>query len=218
VGLDFGLSGYADQPVGEWEEAFLPEKLADIARRARVENEKGELVPLVTTEKIHFRAERSEPLSTPPSRTFAFFVAGALGGVLLAWLARKRAQAWARRLHASLLILVGLVIGIGGSLLAFLWLGTPHTAAARNVNVLSAPPWALLLIPAGVLLFRGHSQAERLTRWLSTALAAGALIALILVVAGVQSSERLVALLLPLWLGVLAGFVDVPRVSRANAK
>jgi hypothetical protein len=218
IGLDFGLSGYADQPVGEWEEAFLPEKLAQIARRARVKNAQGELVPLVTAEKVHFRAQRAEPLSTPPSRTLAFAIVGALVGALFTWLGRRRTQAWARRVHASLLIVVGLVTGIGGSLLAFLWLGTPHTAAARNVNVLTAPPWALLLIPLGVLLLRRHAHAERLTRWISGVLVAGTVIALAPVAAGVQHSERFVALLLPLWLGVLAGFVEMPRFSRAVAK
>jgi hypothetical protein len=216
VGLDFGLSGYADQAIGEWEEAFLPEKLAELARRVRITNEKGESVPLVRAEKVHFRAERSEPLATPPPRTLAFGATGVVVGAALAWLGRRRAVPQARLLHASILILIGVVVGTGSSLLTFLWLGTPHTAAARNLNLLVAPPWTLLLVPLGTLLYRRHARAEHLTRWLSGALAAGAFIAFILVLAGVQRSERFVALLLPIWLGTLAAFVDLPRLSRAG--
>lgn len=219
LGLDFGLARYADQPIGEWEEAFLPEKLAELLRRVKVPNQKGELIPLVRSERVHFRAKRPEPLPAPPSRTFAFGIFGALLGLLVGWLGLKRSSAWARYLFAALLVVLGLLIGTGGSLLAFLWLGTPHTAAWRNVNVLLAPPYALLLLPLAVLLVRQHAAAERFGRWLSTALVAGSLIALVLVVVGVQHAERFVALLLPLWLGVYVGLNGVPAfVKKARAK
>ncbi len=95
VGLD---SASPATRIGRWasgKKHFLPEKLAELARRTRVENEAGESVPLVTAERVHFRAERSEPLATPAFPNARLLVTGALAGVPSPGSRGKRARAGA---------------------------------------------------------------------------------------------------------------------------
>jgi hypothetical protein len=99
----------------------------------------------------------------------------------------------------------GLVAGAVGSWLLLL-LGTQvHPATHGNVNVLLAPPWSLLLVVAGVGTALGRIRSVRL--FIRVALVgligsvAGAALSLVLG----QESQRLIVLLLPLWLGLFLG-------------
>ncbi|HEV8247969.1 MAG TPA: hypothetical protein VGP93_19475, partial [Polyangiaceae bacterium] len=205
LGLDFGLSGYADRADNEWQEAFLPERLAKLLRHARVPVEGGGTRPLVRSEHVLFQAQRAPPRTEPPSGVLPMLGAGALFASLLALSAGYRQRAVARFAYALLLSIAGLLAGAAGGLLAFFWLATAHEAAWRNANLLLAPPWALAFVPAAVATALRRHWGEILLRRLALLTGASSLVALLLRVTGgvAQHDERIIALLLPVWLAVL---------------
>ncbi len=215
LGLDFGLSGYADRPVGEWEEAFLPEKLAALLRRTELRTGDHQQ-PLVRFERVLFEAKREPPRTEPPSPVLPLAGLGVLFAALAAALGSRRDRAPLRYAYAALLVLCGLVLGGAGSLLAFFWLDTAHEAAWRNLNLLLAPPWALALVVAAPAMARGKRWGERALVALAALSAAGAVVALVLRVTGLalQHDERIIALLLPLWLAFVWVEVDARRSAR----
>ncbi len=215
LGLDFGLSGYADRPIGEWDEAFLPEKLAVLLRRTQVQSG-DKSVPLVRSERVVFQAQREPSRTEPPSRLLPLAAVGALLAALAAALGSRRRQAPFRFAYAVLLGACGLILGGAGSLLAFFWLATAHEAAWRNLNLLLAPPWALALVVTAPAMALGKPWAERTLRVLVLLSAAAALAALFLRVTGIgmQHDERMIALLLPLWLAL--SWVEFDAQQRAG--
>jgi hypothetical protein len=199
-GLDLALGPLADRRLGAWEEAFLPERLADTLRSVKVAGPNGP-VPLVTTEREILRADRPAAPERPPFRLPFYLAAGLLAGAACFWLGRPRASARAQQLSAVLAIAVGLIGGTLGGLLAFLATLTDHEIARRNANALITPPWALGLAVAGAALLLRRPRARRWLELTALACTAGALLGLLLSLITHQDSTRILALFLPLWLG-----------------
>jgi hypothetical protein len=159
VGLDLGLGPAVDVPITEWDEGFLPERLAVGLRKVRVRGPDGER-PLVRSERVAFQAAREPVRERPPLRAPLFFAAGALAGGLFLLLFRRSARIF-RVLSGALLALVGSVSGILGALLLFLWAATNNDVAHRNANAFLSPVIALALVPAGIALALGRTKARR---------------------------------------------------------
>jgi hypothetical protein len=133
-----------------------------------------------------------------------FALSGRAGGALSVVLGRRGGRS-AEVALGVVATAFGLVAGAVGSWLLLL-LGTQvHPATHGNVNVLLAPPWSLLLVVAGVGTALGRIRSVRL--FVRVALVgligsvAGAALSLVLG----QESQRLIVLLLPLWLGLFLG-------------
>jgi len=213
VGLDFGLSGYADQPQSEWDEAFLPERFAALLRRVKIQAADGSVVPLVRSERVLFEADRAPPPEAPPQRLVPLLALGTVIGLALAALGSRRESALGRWCYGLSLLLLGLIVGAAGGLLLFFWLATAHEAAWSNANLLLAPPWLLALGVAGVAQARQASWGSRLLRLIVVATLATSLLALLLNVTALsaQVTSRIAALLVPIWLGVAAAEVLAAR-------
>jgi hypothetical protein len=212
TGLYFGLGGPTDVSMSAWQEGFLPEKLGALLRQVRVDRD-GVSRPLVKSERVIFAARgRTPPPATTPRWASWFALVGLGVGALLAglgWLARRATAARvALGLSSSVL---GLTLGLLGSILMALWLFTNHKAAHANANILLCAPWALALAVLGVGGARGWARARRLAFVL---VAAGAVLAGMAVVAKVlpgtnQDNTAFVALLLPMWFGWAWGLRQV---------
>jgi hypothetical protein len=99
------------------------------------------------------------------------------------------------------------VAGVAGAVLAGLWSFTDHVMAYRNENLFQVNPLALvaaLLLPFAL---RGWPRASRLTGAIGMALAALSVLGLALkVLPGFdQANVQVIALALPIHLGVAAG-------------
>jgi hypothetical protein len=100
-----------------------------------------------------------------------------------------------------------------GTLMLFLWLGTEHHAAWANENLLLLSPLALLALPGGWRLARGHAPSPRLGTLLWI-LAGSAAIAGFLKFLPFRPQQNLewVLLLLPLHLALARAFTQ-PRAT-----
>jgi hypothetical protein len=199
LAFDLGLGSPADRPLSTWEDAYLPDRLAQAVRSVKLAS--GE--PLVSSEEVLAKGAWSVA-ATPPRRWHWFALSGLVGGAICFALGRRggRAEEVALGLVATLF---GLVAG-GVGLCLLLLLGTEvHPATRSNVNLLLAPPWALLLVIAGVRTARGRIHGLRSLVRVALVGFAGSVLAVALSLVFGQESQRLIALLLPMWLGLFLG-------------
>ena len=144
VGILAALGPSVDQPLDQWGEMFLPQKLQERLRELTVAGADGRTVPLVKgeTRLLDIGRYRVEP--EPPDWGPMFsLVALAMMLVILSGLIDGSLGLPGRVLGVTWL----LVAGVGGVVLLFLWLATNHVASAGNRNLLLLSPAALLVVP-----------------------------------------------------------------------
>ena len=145
LGLEIGLGSPVDKSISRWDEMFIPEVLADSI--GSVEYSGGGLArPLVLEDVILHESS----LPAPPAVTASWwqrYLLASLGLVVLAWLADRYAiRGLATALSRSWMLLSG----IAGLALLFLWLGTDHSVASLNLNLLVFNPlWIVFVIWRG---------------------------------------------------------------------
>jgi len=141
LGLEIVLGAPVDRPIDAWEEMFIPALLADAVADMEVTGgiARG---PLVLEDVTLFESSLQTPAAEPrawwPRYLLASLVLLALAWILSrllgAGLARAMARGWL------------LVSGLAGLALLFFWLGTDHSVASLNLNLLVFNP--LWLWPA----------------------------------------------------------------------
>jgi hypothetical protein len=204
VGLDLALGPLADQRLGAWQAAFLPESLAATLRLTKVPSEGGSRA-LVSSERALLRVDRPLPPARPPFRLPYFLGAGLLAGAIFFALGRSSASSRVRRLVALLAATLGMIAGTLGSLLAFLATFTDHEVAHHNANALVCPPWALALALGGIAELSGRAWGRRCLELTALACAASSVLGAVTTLVTHQDSTRILAFSLPLWLGIYIG-------------
>jgi hypothetical protein len=223
VFLNLAMGSFIDQPVQEWDEMFVPSKVAEILRRVTVPGPTGQPVPLVRSERLLVGANRAPELAEPPRRKLALASFGALLGAGLGLLAhRLLASARAggmtplgRRVALALALgALGLLVGFLGLLFLFFWTLTDHEVAWHNENLLQTSPIAVALPVIAVGLLRDRAWARLGLERLAYALAAMSALGLALKAMPwwfEQVNGEMIALALPTWLGLAAGCFLVRR-------
>jgi hypothetical protein len=206
--LDLAMGPLIDQPVTEWEEMFLPARVA--AKLDQLSNERG--APLVKARYSLFEASRPPELATAPGYRWGWLALGVSFGAALYALGRVSGRV-ARICQALGVALFGVFAGLLGSALLVLWLLTDHDVTYWNQNVLLCPIWALAL---PVLAFDFARQVPRRLRLMMSLVAASvgsSLLALLLLLSPLrQSTGPAMSFFLPIWLGV--GFGVWERLGR----
>lgn len=205
TGLALGLGPAADRPISRWEEMFLPLQLQEQVREQQIMDADGRSVPLMRYEQVLYQAtDRPAQAAAATAVLSRYLLAGVIVGLLLlglAWLAvGQGARGTAGRFgFAAVTALWSLATGIVGLLLTVLWVFTNHAISYRNGNLLQANPLALALIVLLPALVFGARWARRPTIWLTTTIAAGSLLGLILHLLPWfdQVNGEIIALLLP---------------------
>lgn len=153
LGMHAGLGPYADRPLSIWDEAFVPQRLADALDRAT--NSDG--TPLVS-EHLPLLPDRLG-LERPAASNLRwhFALTGIAVAFMLVWLLRERAGRVERFAGTVLAGGIHLVCGLGGLLLLALWAFTAHVAGHGNENLLLFNPLCLLLLTALPALARGDA-------------------------------------------------------------
>jgi len=211
-GLMLGLGHPTDRLITAWERMFLPVHLMQDLRELTVPDSAGRPVPLVFAEQqVHQSTRYPEP-AAPRRLVFPFLVVGLLLGSLL-WITGSGGSRVGHRMFATLGVLWSVVAGLGGVVLLGLWLLTDHVAARGNASVLLLSPLSLALVVLLPLAVRGRAGAGRAA--LGTALLVAALAGfsiLTLAWPGLrQPNPELLALVLPLHAGLLAGVASMRR-------
>jgi hypothetical protein len=220
VVLDLVMGQRIDQPITQWEEAFLPLYLKRMLSEARIEHN-GVLKPLVKNEKIIFQSTRPPEPDQPPFMLMWYLMWGLLlggGAFLLAWLSSKHTGA--RIAFGVLIVLVGLVVGFFGFFMPPLMLFTDHKVAGLNENIMQVPFWVIALTVFGVGIARGKLRSFNRARFLLRATVIFSLLGLCLKILPWfdQQNWRVIAFCIPMWLGLFFGLKNQPTISRSEKK
>jgi hypothetical protein len=141
--LDLGLGPYADQPLNEWQQSFLPEVLQAQLRSVSVDNGHGGSTPLVSSEQLLAPNRLDVPPAKAPGLQLPLGIAGLIFAAAVVALRR-----WWPTGHALLGSVFLLAAGFVGLVLLGLWLLTDHRSAWGNANLLLFNPLAWLLLPS----------------------------------------------------------------------
>lgn len=212
LGLDIALGPATDRPTTRWEETFIPQELQKALRTVKRDDGK----PLVKRERVLVTAERPPERSDPPNRVPGFLLAGLVLGGGLAGLGRAGARRPGARVGFAVATgLLGLVLGLLGTVFFVFWAFTKHWSAYQNFNLLVFTPWSLALVVTAVGVARDRARARVLSHRLITWSAATALVALVcaLIPGFGQDNTRVAALLVPLWLGIYVGSAKLHEKS-----
>lgn len=218
LGLDLALGPLTDEPITHWNETFIPEELQKALRGVKRNGE-----PLVREERVLATADRPPERNDPPNRVPGFAVAGVLIGAALAALGRAgRNNRGARAAFGLSTFVLGLALGLLGTVFFVFWAFTKHWSAYRNFNLLVFTPWALVLVGTAVGTVRGRLRSMRLAHRVILASTITSLLALLCAVIPNfgQDNTRIAALFVPVWLGLYAGsawLTGEPLVPRRGA-
>ncbi len=206
--MDLGLGPYADRRLSFWEESFIPAEFAKHLSLVQVDGDDGKARPLVRATRVIAKAgpalaaderaflRRNGPY--PIGYAAPVAAASATLSLLLLLLARS-SRPRAALAFALAACTFALAMGLGGLLLAALWLLTEHVSAWHNENLLLLDPLLLLLLPALWRTRRPAARSGRTARalaWVVLSLAVFALAAKVLPWF-VQDNAVWIALLLP---------------------
>jgi hypothetical protein len=212
TGLLLALGQPVDRPISAWEEMFLPLALRDHLRRISVPGSDGRPTPLVRSEQTIFESTATPPPERPPFWLPIYLGIGLVLGLAILLLARAQGNRLARAGFIAASGAWALVVGTVGLILAGLWTLTDHTAAYSNENVLQASLITLALLPLlpGAARQGSRSGLASILAWLVTALSMVGLL-LKLFPAFYQVNGEIIALALPIHLGVAAGVWQLRR-------
>jgi hypothetical protein len=216
VGLYLGLARATDQPVDRWAETFLPERLTDLLRAVRLQDEGGER-NLVKSEKVIYQSTSPAKPAQPPHWAVYFLAIGLGVGGAMALLGRLgRRRPIARVLLGGVTSVLGGVFGLLGLVLVGFWALTNHKVAYANANILQFAPWAVLLIGYGIGVMLGWPRATRRAGSLAlSAMIFSSLGIVCKVLPGLnQDNWSFVLFCLPIWLGLWTGLRAVARAAR----
>ena len=190
LGFDVGLGPASDVPLSRWEDAYVPMRLAEGLREARLPDGR----PLVLREERVAPHRIAPEPGAFPLAWWRWLIAGLAAALAWLWL-----DARARRASTGLALAFWLAGGALGTVMLFLWIGTEHRFAWANRNLLLLTPLALALLPGAWRRLRGRTPGVAF-RWLATAVAACAVLAMLLcwIERLPQANAHWIGLLLPI--------------------
>lgn len=203
------LGPASDSTLTWWDESFLPGKLAEYARGVLVPAPDGTSTPLVKAELQVAENTAFDAPSVPADWTGHSLGMGLAGAVLFILLGRLAPAGGWRRVAFLGVTMVWLVLaGLAGAVFSYFWGLSEHSFAWRNQNLWQLNLLSLALLPALPAALRGQPVARRLTLVLATViglLAAIGPVAERLMAGWHQANADIVALTLPLQLGMAVG-------------
>ncbi len=227
VFLNLAMGSYIDRPITEWEEMFVPGKVREMLTKAKNVDESGREVPLVKIERELVAApDREPPPDAPPNRILPLLALGSLLGAFFGWAAFRyftamrqdgRKAPLGRRLLLALPLGAWTTLtGLLGCLFVFFWTMTDHQVAYHNENLLQTSPltMAFVVLCIGVILDR--SWARTGFRYCAYAVAGMSVAGFVLQVLPWfdQVNGPIIALFMPIWLGLAAGPLVAQRPWR----
>ncbi len=208
TGTELAMARATDSAITRWQGMWLPSAVQQEVRLLRRTGPDGVERPLVKSEDTLFVSSTPEPRGAPPTRWHWYLLVGMAGGSLLAWLGSRGGASRGARIGFGVLGSAwSMLAGLGGVVLAGLWIFTNHTAAHANENLLQFSPFSLVMLVALPLALRRPTEPRPRTGRLAIALvllsAAGLLVKLL--PGPSQTNWEIIALALPLHLGLAAG-------------
>ncbi len=139
LGIGAAMGPAVDQPLDQWGEMFLPEKVAARIAEIQVPDALGNRRSLVLSNATLLDFDVHNVAVTPPDWSPRLW----LVGIGIAMLMATGLLSGIPGMFGRVISVTWLVIsGIAGLLLLFLWFGTDHAATGNNRNVLLLTPLA----------------------------------------------------------------------------
>ncbi len=163
LALEFVLGPYADKPINQWQESFLPVKFMEHLRDVRLP---GGSPVVISEQTLHTSGTYAER-SSPPNRLVPYAIAGLVVGGIVALCGRAK-NVRLRRGVGWTLAAIWCVIGGGGSIiLLYTWFCTRHIPPKWNQNLWQLNPLLVALLIMIPLLRR--EKIARIAMWTSLA-------------------------------------------------
>ncbi|MEO7521060.1 MAG: DUF4105 domain-containing protein [Gemmatimonas sp.] len=179
AGIEIALGNNADHRLTKWQEAFLPEWLAENFESVVLRGENGRRYRLVESDTVLFAANRVPTPTEPPDRVMMAALLGLTLAGIIAVLADARGRL-TRVLLASLVALWYLVGGVLGTLLLLAGTVTWHEPyMGRNTTLLQLHPLLLVASVAVPIALVRHART-RAALGVSAAIAALSLVGVLL--------------------------------------
>lgn len=159
LAIDAAMGPRADQPIDQWQEMFLPEKVQARVRELTVRNDAGVEVPLVGEEFRLLDPGRYHVADGPPNW---YGVLALIGVVIAGVITLAPRPGWIGRFGRTVATCWLLLMGIGGLLLLFFWWVSDNVFTYANHNLFILTPIAFAVIPS--IWARGHAGQSR-WRW-----------------------------------------------------
>lgn len=205
IGINIGLGRPTDRPISAWEEMFIPMQLQEHLRNVQVPDERGQVVPLVTSERVVFEATRAPERERPPNRLPLLLGVGLLlaGGLWWLWRRGQAGSVVSRRAAFSAAVVWSTVIGVLGLVLVLLRFATAHVAAYDNTNVfLFNPLW--LVLPVLALTALVSPLAGRLSSALARTVQVLSVLGVLILIVPAFRQHSLAVMLLALPMNLVA--------------
>ena len=211
----FLMSGVIDTPMTRWETMFLPVELEAALDETTVVDKNGNRVPFVSEKTVWFESVGRSTVPDKAVSSIPLSLAVGIGvGVLFAavsiLLIRRKSGFLVHFGVSSMLI--GIIYGIPGALLAFMALFTNHNVTYWNESLFFANPFTFLAIPLGIACVTGAKWGRWILAWLWIGLTGLLLLSLLLKLIPVfdQQNWNIVCLFLPIYLSLAySGFTGV---------
>jgi hypothetical protein len=212
TGLDIGLGQPVDHRLTAWEEMFLPISLRPFLDSVTVTDPDGRAHRLVKSERRLAASDRYPVPARPHDWTAIYLVVGTAVGALLAALGRSGRQSSKSRLAFGITATTwAFFTGLVGLALAVLWAFTTHRFSYRNENLfqLNLVSLGLAVVLPGAVW--GSLQKRRVGLFAARIVVGLGLIGLVLKLAPpfVQSNLDVIAMILPVHVGLLVGLGSV---------
>lgn len=205
--LMFLMGSVIDDPITLWDTMFLPNELAELISELTVPGADGGMEPFVSRALPYYQSRGRSPIPEKAPSAIPLSLGLGIGiGVLIAlgfFVLRKRIRG--RRIFFGVTSsIAGLILGIPGTLLAFVLLFTDHTVTFGNENLALANPLTFIAFPLGILAASGLRRNSLVTAWLWIVLAGIGVgyIALKPLPFLVQDNWQIVSLTLPILAGL----------------
>jgi len=150
-----------DKEISIWQEMFIPAIMGEIISSFQYKDYNENMVPLVLEKRVLNKASGRAIVPDEYERPYIQIITISLFLSLLILYLNFRAEKGKIRGFASANILIGLFIGILGSVLLFLAAFTDHNYSYGNLNLFMINPIALFLIPAGIMYWKKGSKWKK---------------------------------------------------------
>ncbi|MDR1904521.1 MAG: DUF4105 domain-containing protein [Treponema sp.] len=223
--LNFLMGQDIDTPITVWEEMFLPSEIASRAAGFQYTDSTGRLRRLVSSVETLNRSRGRPIVLDKPRRQWPMELCLGITilGILAAFMrVRQKRPVPGRMLLGISQSLLGLCLGLAGTVLFFMTFFTNHDYTWHNSNILFINPLILAIVPLGIMSFREKDQKKRYRReiilksvW--TYIAIGSILSLLIRVFPqfYQQNQVTVALVLPFALGLSFAPDWAARFSKA---
>ncbi|HUQ99978.1 MAG TPA: DUF4105 domain-containing protein [Gemmatimonadaceae bacterium] len=163
TGETLALGHPADKPLSQWQEMFLPVRMANDFRTIQVRDTAGVRVPLVRSELALFTAGRGPEPSEAPNRVAWFLAVGIVLASILVVLVRSAEHGSSVSLFfaTALATMWSLIAGAAGLALLYAWGFTRHYFMGRNENLLHMNPISIALVVLIPLCIYGRRAVSR---------------------------------------------------------